>query len=84
MFSGTTSYHVLNADVTTGANVHKRVSVEVRDGTAKVRTGSKVLEQRSGVTRTFAHSPQHTTITFEDGTTWESRKVSGGCRSCGG
>lgn len=84
MFSGTTSYHVINADVHTAANRHARVSIEVRDGTAKVRKGSRVLEERSGVTKVFARDAQHATITFEDGQTWESTKVRGGCSSCGG
>lgn len=84
MFSGTTSYHVINAEVTTAANKHQRVSIEVRDGTAKVRKGSRVLEERAGVTKVFARDAQHATITFEDGQTWESMKLRQGCGSCGG
>lgn len=83
MFTGReTRYHQLVARVVTDRADHQKVSIEVRDGVAKVRTGAKVVEERAGVTRVHADSPTTATITFEDGIVWTSQRVSGGC-GCG-
>lgn len=83
LFTGHRStYHVLNARVVTDAGEHRDVSVEVRDGTATVRRGATVLEQRAGVTETWAHDPQTVDIRFEDGTVWETHRTQRAC--CGG
>lgn len=84
LFAGTTKYHGLNVNVVTGSNTHKGVSLEVRNGVAKVRKGSRVVDERAGVTKIHAHDAKRVSVTFEDGTVWESAKGSQRCGSCGG
>lgn len=79
MISGRTRLHQLNARVRTGANDHRDVSIEVRDGTATVRHGTLVLERRSDVSEVVIVDAARQNIVFGDGTVWESQRTQPDC-----